>query len=388
MSTAAIALLGVVLAQAQPDPRQHHHGAVVNPFVEHGSLRYLAAWSSSAAAPWEHDIFAQRLHFEGGELVAETAPMQAVGDGGDGAQEPVDAALWNDLFLTAWEDGTEATIDVRALLHDGRGGVVRGEWIVAGGAESQHSAAVASLPAGFLVAYADEAPPAQAAMVEARLFDRTGTERGHLELTPPSEDHWWPVVAGDGERRVLAAWGDGSVLWGSLLTLSGGEVQVQPAQALITGIAQYHYHLVWLDEIARFFVLSRRGSGSEAVLVDREGTIRARRSLPHPVIREARPAARWHAAAGAFKLAYPTLVRDVALLRVESDAIAYYGEIDGDSDPVLSTLRWPATGTCALFAADRDGQDQWGGDNVVLFVANQEGNDDALLAAVRTAAGF
>ncbi|MAE70950.1 MAG: hypothetical protein CME06_10835 [Gemmatimonadetes bacterium] len=123
----------------------------------------------------------------------------------------------------------------------------------------------------------------------------------------------------------MVVWGNGSELSGSMLLFSGTGVQVGPTRRLISDIDQYHYHVIWLAEIERYFVMSRQGFSSETVLGDRQGEIRASRSLPHPLIREARPAVRWRAEAEAFKVAYPTLIRDVALLRVESDTIIYHG---------------------------------------------------------------
>ncbi|MAE70949.1 MAG: hypothetical protein CME06_10830 [Gemmatimonadetes bacterium] len=169
-------LAAISASAANPaDPRDAQHGVAVNAFSEAGALRYLLAWSSSAHAPWEHDIYVQRIHFEQAVLLPEMPPLRAIGTGSDGAQEPVDPVEARGLFLTAWEDGTGQTIDVRAVLHDARGDVERAEWIVAGGESSQHSVSTAALRDGFVVAYADEAPPAQAAMIEVALFDLTGS---------------------------------------------------------------------------------------------------------------------------------------------------------------------------------------------------------------------
>jgi hypothetical protein len=384
-------LLLTLLTLSQSDPREHHHGATANAFIEGGEVHYLAAWSSSFAALWEHDIYAQRLHFEDGEVQPEIAPRRVIGSGDDGAQEPVNAAQVEGLFLTAWEDGTGPTVDVHAVLHDGRGRRLRDEWIVAGGPDSQHSAAVAGLASGFLVAYADEAPPAEGAMVEAKLFDRSGAERGHLELSPATGDNWWPVAIGDGEETALVIWGDGERLWGSTIAFHGGGLQVQPAQLLLSGIEQYHYQLLWLPEIERFCVVSKRWLGSAALLLDRQGVVRARHELlPHPLTREARPAAVWVPEAQAYKILYPTLVHDLAVLRARAGSIGYAGEINGDIHPDLAPIRWPHTGLSGLFAVDLDGTDRWdnGGREVALFVGNRDEDNDPLYVTISLTPGF
>ncbi len=387
-------LLIALLALGQPDPREHHHGATVNAFVEAGEVHYLAEWSSSFAELWEQDIYAQRIHFEAGALVPEMAPLRAVGNGVDGAQEPVNATQVEGLFLSAWEDGTGPTVDVHAILHDGRGRVTRPEWIVAGGPAAQHSAAVAGLAQGFLVAYADEAPPAQYAMVEAKLFDRGGTERGHLDLSPVDGDNWWPVAIGDGAQTALVVWGDGDRLWGSVIEVTGGNgdgVRVQPPQLLLSGIEQYYYQVLWLPEIERFCVISKRWLGSAALLLDRRGVIRARDLLlPHPLVREARPAAVWVPEAGAYKILYPTLVHDLAVLRADSGSVAYSSEINGDINPDLMSIRWPHTGLTGLFVRDLDGTGRWDGGSreVALFVGNRDDNDDALYVTLSVPVGF
>ena len=101
-------------------------------------------------------------------------PERYIGDGGnDEAQEPVSIAFdpINNLFISTWEDGSGSSIDVRGQIHTSDGSIIRENWILAGGSDAQHSPSAVYCNRYFVIAYTDEALPAQHAMNEIIVLD-------------------------------------------------------------------------------------------------------------------------------------------------------------------------------------------------------------------------
>ena len=293
------------------DPRARNHGICIEKFTNAGDVKYYLTWSSSFGVDWEHDIYNQTIHFENGNLIVDSPPTRYIGNGADEAQEPVNCAIddenGGDIILTAWEDGSGSTIDVRGQLHNSDGSITKANWIIAGGDESQHSAAVAHFSDYFLVAYADEAPPAQHAMIKAIVVDdQNGTAVDTIEFTLPEEDHWWPVACDNGENRVFVGWGDGYEFFGSVIHDDNGSITVPPPISYMYEIDQYHYQVEWLQEISRFIAVVKSAGNSQVALIDTAGTLINDASINAPIIREARMAVRWNSFSSSYKVVYPT----------------------------------------------------------------------------------
>lgn len=114
-------------AAPRRDPRSHHHGAVILDLQGTGTNGYYVTWSSSSRQQWEHDIYREVVHVQGSQVVVDQGPVRFIGNGSDEAQEPVAAAIdpRTGRILTAFEDGSGSTIDVRAQLHHADGSVIR-----------------------------------------------------------------------------------------------------------------------------------------------------------------------------------------------------------------------------------------------------------------------
>ena len=357
---------------ALTDPRETNHGIVSLPFTAAGRTGYYVTWSSASTA-WEHDIYRQIVHFENGLLTPDTAPQRYIGNGADEAQEPVSAAINSDgVILTAWEDGSGDSVDVRGQLHRPEGSIIRANWVIAGGAGSQHSVAVSPLGADFLVAYADEAAPAQYAMVRAQVISgRDGISLHRLALTAPEEDNWWPVTASDGSRHAFVGWGDGERFSGAVVTVEAGGVSQTPGRTYISGIAQYHYHVAWIEPLASFLVVARTGEDSTACLIGLDGKAATCSGALPPLVREA------NLAVQGTRVVYPTGERDLALLRVTASAIIPVETISGAAHPALQDITWPSTGVWSRFAQDEDGHTL--PDTLFIAMNRPESNEARLL---------
>ncbi len=388
---------------ANADPREYNHGAVVKSFMDdYGEIKYYVTWSSSYGTAWEHDIYREVIHFEWGELQIDDGPKRFIGNGSDEAQEPVSAAInegGGNIVLTAFEDGSGASVDVRGQLHNIDGTVIKSNWIIAGDDnESQHSAAVSQIGDFFLVAYADETPVngVNGTIIKVKVLnDQNGSEVDTLQLTPNGEDHWWPVTIDNRYNHAFVGWGDGYEFYGSVLSTDGNSVSYTQPQSYFYNITQYHYQVIWLDELDRFLVIVERPrpnktwGNSLVALIDTQGDMTVNQVITGwPIIREAQPAAKWDDLEQAYKVVYPTRKRDVAVLKVSSNSITKVTRIRGKNNSVLKNITWPSTGIAALFVADNDGQDEWWGENVVLFVTNQDSSNDVLHLPVHIEAGF
>lgn len=161
-----IVLFAVILsissstAQEEPDPRGRHHGTCIIPYTENDSVKYYLTWSSSYDVIFDHDIYNATIFFDANGDLTTLRPDNLYIQEYE-AQEPVNATInhQNNQILSVWEDGMDADgPNVRGQLHLVDGTVLRSNWIIAGGYESQHSAATAHLNNKYVVLYADEAP--------------------------------------------------------------------------------------------------------------------------------------------------------------------------------------------------------------------------------------
>ncbi len=357
---------------AVDDPRQFNHGIVTLPFTQDKELVWYATWAS-ASSPWEHDIYRQTLHFENNVLLPDIAPQRYIGNGSDEAQEPVSAAIAQNIILTAWEDGSGDSVDVRGQLHRPDGSVIKDNWLVAGGEGAQHSASVSHINGGFLVFFADEAPPAQYAMVKARVInDQNGTLLKTLTLTAPKADNWWPVSTDNGNNHAFAGWGNGDTFFGVVLSSASGNFTHTTAYTYISGIAQYHYHVAWLKTLNRFIIIAKTGQTSTACLVDLRGKAAPCVDNLPPIIREANMAVK------DTTIVYPTGERDVAILQARANTITHIFTLLGDIHLQLKSITWPSTGVWARFIQDANNTNN----QAILFAMNDNTSNDALFLTV------
>ncbi len=369
---------------AQPDPRRHHHSVNIVPFVENGQHLYYLSWSSSHAEEWEHDIYVEVVHFNRErKLVVDRSAWRFVGTGDDGAQEPVSVALAprHNVLLSAWEDGTDlsAVVDVRGQLHTPDGRVLRRNFQIAGGPHAQHSAATTHCGRRFLVAYADEAPPARYATVLAKVLDdSTGAITQTLRLTSDSDDNWWPVVASDGRRHVLVGWGNGESFSVSLLTLKGDSFTVTAPRMILGNVDQYFYHVRWIEPLQRFLVVARDGGVSQFCWVDTLGVPSGYARIAAPVTRETRFGALWQPEHRACLVAFTTGRDEVALVRTSLDLTRLLQRLSPDTHPELDGVRWVSTGIALEFVSPATGGAFADGRPRLLIAQNDDASDDVV----------
>ncbi|NIA29512.1 MAG: T9SS type A sorting domain-containing protein [Actinobacteria bacterium] len=378
------------LVYAQQDPREFSHSMSILPFADSGGHKYYITWSSSSGSDdgeWQHDIYKQIVFFdETGILHTESDPVRYIGSGSDEAQEPVSVALNPDenIIMSVWEDGSGATVDIRGQLHKPDGSVIKKNWIVAGGTESQHSPSVVHLEKSFLVAYTDEAPPAEFAMNKAKILDdQTGALLQTLELSPRDEDQWWPVAASDNKTHAFIGGGDGSNFSGSVLTFRADSAFKTPQQSYLHHINQYYYSVAWLDKLSRFIAIAKSGINSYVCLIDTSGARKSYAIIENaPIARETKLAVAWDEISQQYIVLYPTGERDVALVNVSNFEIGLAQITIGAQHPVLKDISWPTTGIACQFAESINGRNLWQDKNLVFIAFNDENSNNAVLLTV------
>ncbi len=266
-------------------------------------------------------------------------------------------------------------MDVRGQLHYPNGSVIKANWIIAGGEDAQHSASVSHIKGSFLVSYADEAPPAQYAMVKTRFInEQNGNLQETFALSAPDADNWYPVSASNGQTRAFVGWGDGDAFSGVILAADGGTFSRTPARVYIAGIEQYHYHVAWIAALSRFIIVAKTGESAAACLVDLDGRAApCVRGLP-PLVREA------NIAVSDALIAYPTGARDLAFLRATTQTIRHTLTWPGNIHPQLKTITWPSTGVWGRFAPETgDAEDQQ-----MLWAMNNKDSNEAIFLSLDT----
>ena len=388
-----LVLLYPFLLFAQSDPREYDHSMNILPFQDAGGQKYYLTWASSSGSvdwQWQHDIYKQVIYFDdSGVLNTEVAPDRYIGTGSDEAQEPVDIAFDPDgnIALSVWEDGSGTSVDIRGQLHRLDGTVIRENWIIAGGEESQHSPAVVHVQDRFIVAVTDEAPPARYSMIEARVLnDGDGAEMQSLNLSPTGDDMWWPVAASDGEKYAFIGWGDGENFYGSVLTLQSDSVSSRRQNLYLPNIEQYYYSVVWLENLSRFFAVAKSGNKSLACLIDTTGVMTKFVSLSNAAItRETQLAVRWDDGLQQYNIVFSTGSRNLASLRVAESMIELNELIRGEQHPLLKDIVWPSTGIAGQFVRSISGNDLWIAGKLLLFAFNDRHSNDAVLLPISLA---
>ncbi len=371
--------------QSQPDPRRYHHSVNIVPFVEGGEQKYYLSWSSSHAEEWEHDIYSEVVHFNlQGDLVIDHPAWRLVGTGDDGAQEPVSVALAprRGVLLSAWEDGTDLSVvvDVRGQLHTPDGRILRRNFQIAGGPDAQHSAAAAHCGGHFLVAYVDEAPPAQYATVLVKVVDdSTGTITQTLRLTSDSDDNWWPVIASDGRRYALVGWGNGETFSASLLRVETDSFSVTGPRMILGHVDQYYYSVRWIGPFQRFLVVARYGGVSRFCWIDTSGVPSGYARVPAPVTRETHFAVMDQPGSRACLVTYTTGRDEVALVRSSPDSTRLLQRLSPDRHPELGGLHWVSTGIALQFISPATGGAFADSRPRLLIAQNDDASDDLVM---------
>jgi hypothetical protein len=352
----------------------------VVPFFEAGVQKYYTTWSSSSGSNdgWQHDIYRQIISFTSeGEINFNTSAHRYIGTGFDEAQEPVKIAIdpRDNTMLSVWEDGSGSSVDIHGQLHQPDGTIIRSNWIIAGGTESQHSPDVVHLDGLYLVSLTDEAPPADYAMNEVRILDeKTGDQIGSLDLTPKAEDYWWTVAASDNRNFAFVGWGNDDDFFGSVIKASSGTITKTDAKLFVPNIEQYYYSVAWLENLSNFIAIVKSNRNSIACLIDTNGVKTASVSIPNaPITRETDIAVRWDEPEEKYQILYTAASRDIALLSVSTHTI----NLEQLCQDSLTATNWPTTGIACQFIHSTGGTDLWDSVKKILIVHNDENSNAA-----------
>ncbi len=364
------------------DPRENSHSMNVLPFFEEGIQKYYVTWSSSSGSNdgWQHDIYNQIISFTSeGEIILNTIAHRYIGTGHDEAQEPVSIAIdpIDNTMLSVWEDGSGTSVDIRGQLHKPDGAIIRRNWIISGGSESQHSPDVAHLNGLYIVSLTDEAPPAHTSMNEVRILnDKTGDQIGSIELSPQKQDHWWAVTESDNNNFAFIGWGNGDDFYGSVIKAASDKITVNTNQKFyISNIEQYHYSVAWLERLSKFIVIAKVNYNSIACLIDTNGVKSAFSSIPNASItRETDIAAKWDKQEEKYEIFYTSGMKDVALLSASSKTISLVQIYQN----ILTNTSWPTTGISCQFVRAADGTDLWNSRRAIMIVHNDENSNEAI----------
>lgn len=362
------------------DPREKSHSMNIVPFIDEGVQRYYVTWSSSSGSNdgWQHDIYNQIISFTSdGNINFDTEPQRYIGTGYDEAQEPVNVAInhADNTMLSVWEDGSGTTVDIRGQMHKPDGTIIKSNWIIAGGAESQHSPNAVHLNGIFIVSFTDEAPPAQTSMNEIRILkDKTGEEIGSLELSPRDEDNWWAVAASNEKNVALIVWGNGESLYGTIIKANNDTVINTEQKFYFSNIDQYYYSIAWLEKFSKFIAIAKVGNNSAACLIDTNG-IRSNFALitDAPITRETDLAVRWNETENEYHIIYTSGQQDITTLSVTDNSI----NLIQTNKSIIDT-NWLTTGISCQFVKTINNSDLWNSDRKILIVYNDENSNNAI----------
>ena len=360
------------------DPREKSHSMNVNSFIESGNQKYYVSWASSSGSDdgWQHDIYNQIISFNSdGEITFDTNPNRYIGTGNDEAQEPVDVSInpTDNTVLSVWEDGSGTTVDIRGQMHKPDGTIIKKNWIIAGGSESQHSPKVVHLHGKFLVSYADEAPPAQTSMNKLRILnDKTGDIIETIELSPREKDQWWAVETSNDSNFAFVGWGDGEQFYGSVIK-SGGEIITKTdSKFYISNIDQYYYSVAWLEKFSKFIVVAKVHNNSAVCLIDTNGVRSNFTSILNaPITRETELAIWWDEVKKDYSILYTSGLRDLSILNVTDIKISL-SQINKD---IIQERSWPTTGISCKFVKTITGNDLWKSGRKIFIAHNSENSN-------------
>lgn len=383
-------LLTGKLIFCQMDTWQYNHSMSIEEFSDSIGIRYYISWSSSYDDSWEHDIYKQIVSFDDLGTMSTDGPERYVGDGGnDEAQEPVSIAYnpVDNIFMSAWEDGSGSTIDVRGQIHTADGEIIQENWIIAGGSDAQHSPSVIYCNGYFVIAYTDEAPPAQHAMKEVIVLNpNTGDLVHHLNLTDESEDHWWPVSATNTHSHSLTIWTNGEEILGSIIRPDSITVTATAPHVYISNISLYNYSVSWLEEINRYIVVSGSENGQNiySCLVDTMGnrtTFNSFQGISFPG--EVTLGTYWNENNQNYEIIFPANENDIGILSVSSELISLQSLLSGDSHPLLNNITWPEAGGVAFQTIKSlNNIDLFIDSKMTLFSYNDHLSNDAIILPV------
>lgn len=374
----------------QLDPRTYHHGTCIIPYLD-SYQKYYLTWSSAFNYGWEHNIYNSTIFFDSeGDLVIDVADKLYIGEQWDEAQEPVHSSINgnNNVILSVWEDGSDIDApNVRGQLHYPDGNIIKANWIIAGGNESQHSAQTAHLSNFYAVFYADEAPPAtKGAVVKAKIInDENGLETQSISFTPNDEDHWWPIsVSNKKNSRTLIIWGnDGYAVMGTILYDNMGIINLvsEPKDFLIN-TQQYYYHADWLEELSLFLVVARHGAyenltdSSKACLIDTMGNLVDQTIISGGILREAKMAVKWDNISNSYHVFFPSKKNELTHFSISDSTGISDSSKQITNHPDLKNIEWVSTGIWSTFVMDTLQNDEWNGKYIALFIMNDSLSND------------
>ena len=378
------------LLYAQMDLWQYNHSISIEEFTYSSGINYYISWSSSYDDSWEHDIYKQIVTFDDYGTLITDGPERYIGDGGnDEAQEPVSIAFdpINNLFISTWEDGSGSSIDVRGQIHTSDGSIIRENWILAGGSDAQHSPSAVYCNRYFVIAYTDEAPPAQHAMNKIIVLDpNTGDLIHQLDLTAEAEDHWWPVSETNSRSHSLTIWTNGENILGSIITPDTSTVSVTDSQFYISNISLYHYSVSWLEELKRYIIVSSSSNGDDiyACLVDSIGnrtfyTVFQDITIPGEVTL----ATHWSATNQYYEVIFPANENDIGIMVITEESMEFGTIINGNSVSILSDISWPeAGGVACQVVKNNSGLDLYTDRKLTLIGFNDINSNDAIVLPI------
>ena len=393
IKTFIILFLTIPILVFSQDPREFNHGTCIVEYKSNDDIKYYLTWSSTFSNSWEHDIYNSTIYFDNsGDIITEIQDQLYIGTGNDEAQEPVNSIIntSNNCILSVWEDGMDTDgPNVRGQIHKPDGTIIKSNWIIAGGAGSQHSAITAHLNNKYLIFYADEAPPSTGgAVLKAKVIDDiSGSETQTISFTPNNEDHWWPVsVSNSDNTRALIIWGnDGYATRGAVLYENAGTIQQAASpQDYLTNTQQYFYQVEWLENISKFLLIARNGAyenmtdESQVCLIDISGKITNSTIVKGGILREAKMAVKWSDCNQSYSIFYPSGVNNLTQISIDDNGniLDTSIQITGHSD--LTSIQWATTGIWSKFISDLNGNDTFNNNHIVLFIMNDKHSNNII----------
>jgi hypothetical protein len=372
---------------------QYEHGATIEEFINnYGETNYYVTWASSAGTPWTHDIYNKIVAFDtNGAIYTVKSDTKYISTWE--AQEPISTAInpANNYIFSIWEDGSDSNIpdeavNVHAQIHKPDGSIIKDNFLLAGGANAQHSPVVTHLKNNFFAIYCDDDVPGGTAIFANSYNDQTGTETGFYGISPINEYHWWPTVAStnDGSAALLAWIHDTEIVAGCIVKANGSNISVLPYNDYLSNIQFVNQQVNWLENISKFVIIAKtlNQNKSKLCLIDKNGNKLLEKEVPGAVLQEARPAIKWDAATQSYIYLYPTGTNDINVLQISENLIRFDHKINGNQDPELSWLQWKKTGTWSTFVTDDTGKDSWNGKYIALFAWGDYDTDEELMATV------
>ncbi len=372
---------------------QYEHGATIESFVnDYGETNYYVTWASSAGTPWTHDIYNKIVAFDTyGAIYTVKADTKYISTWE--AQEPISTAInpTNNYIFSIWEDGSDSNIpneavNVHAQIHKPDGSIIKSNFLLAGGADAQHSPVATHLNGKFVGIYCDDNVPGETAIFAKVFNDQTGNQIEQISITPDDEYHWWPTAAAtdDGENALVVWVHDTELVAGTVISNNGNHVNVAPYQDYLSNTQFVNQQVNWLENISKFVIIAKtlNKNKSKICLIDRNGNKVLETELSGAVLQEARPAIKWDASSQSYIYLYPTGVNDINVLQISDNLVRFDHKIIGNQDPELSWLQWKKTGTWSTFVTDDTGKDNWNGKYIALFAWGDYDTNEELMATV------